>query len=148
MFLARAYLCTTCLQCPCKPEEGVGSPGTGGPDAYELLCRSWELNTGPLGEQPVLVTTEPSLQPKQSCFCNEIIYSPFQNTAAYKASLAINCKETIQSSAGIKSAGTSILQSPFIPHQLLTLDANPQKEQNAPICMFLGQVLTTSDGSF
>jgi hypothetical protein len=27
----------------------------------ELLCACWDLNPGPLEEQPVLLTTEPSL---------------------------------------------------------------------------------------
>lgn len=34
----------------------VGSSGT-----VELLCRFWELNLGPVQEQQVLLTTEPSL---------------------------------------------------------------------------------------
>ena len=32
-------------------------------DACEPPCGCWELNSGPLGEQPVLLTSEPSLQP-------------------------------------------------------------------------------------
>jgi hypothetical protein len=39
-----------------------GSPGTGVTDSCELPCGSWELNQGGLKEQPVLLTTEPSLQ--------------------------------------------------------------------------------------
>jgi hypothetical protein len=34
----------------------------------ELPCGCWELNSGPLEEQPVLLTTEPSLQPPGSAF--------------------------------------------------------------------------------
>ena len=30
---------------------------------YEPPCGCWELNSGPLEEQPVLLTSEPSLQP-------------------------------------------------------------------------------------
>jgi hypothetical protein len=33
-------------------------------DGCELPCGCWELNAGPLGEQPVSLTAEPSLQPK------------------------------------------------------------------------------------
>ena len=43
--------------------EGVRSPGTGVTGSCELPCRFWELNPGPLEEQPVLVTTKPTLQP-------------------------------------------------------------------------------------
>jgi hypothetical protein len=38
------------------------SSGTGVTDGCKLPCGCWELNPGPLEEQPVLVTTEPSLQ--------------------------------------------------------------------------------------
>ena len=38
------------------PEEGIGSH-------YRWLWATWELNSGPLEEQSVLFTTEPSLQP-------------------------------------------------------------------------------------
>jgi hypothetical protein len=31
-------------------------------DSCELLCRCWDLNSGPLEDQPVLLTTEQSLQ--------------------------------------------------------------------------------------
>ena len=44
--------------------EGVGCPGTGVTNRCELSCRCWELNRGPLEEQPVLLTIEPSLQPQ------------------------------------------------------------------------------------
>ena len=42
---------------------GVRSSGTEVKDACELPCRCWELNPGPLEEQPVLLTAELSLQP-------------------------------------------------------------------------------------
>jgi hypothetical protein len=38
----------------------MGSHGTTVIDSSELPC--WELNSGPLDEQPVLLTAEPSLQ--------------------------------------------------------------------------------------
>ena len=37
--------------------------GTGITDGSEPPCGCWELNTGPLEEQAVLLTAEPSLQP-------------------------------------------------------------------------------------
>ena len=33
-------------------------------DDCEPPCSCWELNSGPLEERPVLLTTEPSLQPQ------------------------------------------------------------------------------------
>jgi hypothetical protein len=50
---------TMCLQ---RQEEGIGSPGTR-ITGCELPCRYWELNLDPQEEQPVLLTTEPFLQP-------------------------------------------------------------------------------------
>ena len=43
--------------------EVVGSPGTGVMDGCKPPCGCWELNLDPLEEQPVLLTTEISLQP-------------------------------------------------------------------------------------
>ena len=44
---------------------GVGCPGTGVTHSCALPCSCWELNLGPLEEQPVLLTTEPSPQPQK-----------------------------------------------------------------------------------
>jgi hypothetical protein len=49
-----------CFACMCLC-EGVRTPGIGIIDCYELPCRCWELNPDPLQEQPVLLTTDPSL---------------------------------------------------------------------------------------
>jgi hypothetical protein len=46
--------------CPRRPEEGIIPPGTGVTSSYELLCVCWELNLGPLEEQPILLAAEPS----------------------------------------------------------------------------------------
>ena len=37
-------------------------------DGCEPPCGCWELNSGPLEEHSVLLTTEPSLQPPQNIF--------------------------------------------------------------------------------
>ena len=42
--------------------DGIGSAGIGIADSCELPSGFWELNPGPLEEQPVLLTVEPSLQ--------------------------------------------------------------------------------------
>jgi hypothetical protein len=47
--------------CPWRPEEGIGSLRTGVMDGCESLCGFQESNPGPLQEQHVLLTTEPSL---------------------------------------------------------------------------------------
>ena len=44
-----------CLQ---RPEVRSGTEVV---DSCELACESWELNSGSLEGQPVLLTTEPSL---------------------------------------------------------------------------------------
>ena len=38
------------------------------PEESEPPCHCWELNSGPLEEKPVLLTTEPSLQPYKLFF--------------------------------------------------------------------------------
>jgi hypothetical protein len=43
-------------------------------DKSELPCGCWELNLGPLEEQPVLLITEPSLRP--SVFLDSLHYLP------------------------------------------------------------------------
>jgi hypothetical protein len=61
MFSLCAFMCTGVL--PAYLCVGVGSPGTEVTDSCEPPCGYWELNLGPLEEQPVFLTTESSLQP-------------------------------------------------------------------------------------
>jgi hypothetical protein len=44
------------------PTEAIGSSGTGVTDSCELPCGCWDSISGPLEEQQVLLTSEPSLQ--------------------------------------------------------------------------------------
>ena len=46
-----------CAWCPRKPEKGVRFPDTG-ITGIESSGGFWESNSGPLAEQPVLLTTE------------------------------------------------------------------------------------------
>ena len=46
-----------------RPEEGTGTSETGVTGGCESPCECWELSVDPLHEQPVLLTSEPSLQP-------------------------------------------------------------------------------------
>jgi len=59
------------------------SPGTGVTDSCELTCGCWELKPGPLEEQPVLLTSEPSLQPPHLLFLKDLLnpYSPLPSVA-------------------------------------------------------------------
>ena len=52
-----------CMQCPQRPEEGIGTPGTGVTDNCELPCEYWESNLGLPEEQTVLLNIEPFLHP-------------------------------------------------------------------------------------
>jgi hypothetical protein len=61
LWLACMSVYHICAWCPGKPEEGVRFSGTGVTDSCELACGCWKLNSGFLGEQPMLLTTEPSL---------------------------------------------------------------------------------------
>lgn len=49
--------------CPRRPEEGIGSPGTGVTDDWESPCGCWESNPVPLVEQQVFLTAQLPLQP-------------------------------------------------------------------------------------
>ena len=55
--------------------EGVRFLETVVMDSCELSCGCWELNLGPLEEQPGLLTSEPSLQPFLFAFSLEAYYS-------------------------------------------------------------------------
>ena len=45
------------------PMEARKCPGKRDRGGWDLLCGCWESSPGPLEEQPVLLTAEPSLQP-------------------------------------------------------------------------------------
>ena len=62
-FYYNGYVCRVCTQeCsyPQRPEEGIRSDEAGIIGGWEPWCGHWELNLGPLEEQQVLLTTEPS----------------------------------------------------------------------------------------
>jgi hypothetical protein len=50
--------CLCLCLCTTELEEGIESPGTGFTDGCEPSFGCWELNLGPLEEQPVSLTTE------------------------------------------------------------------------------------------
>jgi hypothetical protein len=53
---------------PIETRIEIRSPGTGVTDGHKLPSGFWELNQNPLEEQPVLLTTEPSHQPRFDFF--------------------------------------------------------------------------------
>jgi hypothetical protein len=54
IYLFLMYGCSVCVY-TCLPDPSV--------DGHEPPCGCWDLNSGPLEEQSVLLTTEPSHQP-------------------------------------------------------------------------------------
>ena len=54
------YVCAPCVPGACGGQESVSSPGTGVRDACDCGLWFWELNLGPLEEQLVLLTDQPS----------------------------------------------------------------------------------------
>jgi hypothetical protein len=58
VFILCIWVHCSCLQ---MHQKRASDPMT---DGCEPLCGCWEWNSGPLEEQPVLLTTEPSLQPQ------------------------------------------------------------------------------------
>jgi hypothetical protein len=60
-------VCTKCMQCQGGQKRASYRPETADTDSYKQPCRCWELNHDPLEEQPVLLTSEPPLQPLFMC---------------------------------------------------------------------------------
>lgn len=56
------YVCTTHMEFQQRPEEEVGSLGTGVTDCCDLAYGCWGPNLGALQQQQVLLTEAPSLQ--------------------------------------------------------------------------------------
>jgi hypothetical protein len=59
--LLHGFLSPTLVSGACKDQ--VRRTGTGVVNGCEPVCGCWELNPGPLQEQPVLLTAEPSFPP-------------------------------------------------------------------------------------
>lgn len=63
------YIPHVCLV-PKETRRGYGYTITGVMDGCESPCMCWELNSGSLQEQQVILTTEPCLQPHFIMFLN------------------------------------------------------------------------------
>lgn len=66
VFCLYIRLCTTCRPGAQRPEDSVRPSRTGVIDNREPPCERWDSNLCPLEEQPVLFTTQSSLQPPYS----------------------------------------------------------------------------------
>ena len=82
LFLILCALLLCLHSCLC---EDVRSPGTAVTDSCELLCWCWALNPGPLEEEPVLLTAEPSLQLSDMHMC--LRFHPVSLPASFLAIL-------------------------------------------------------------
>lgn len=63
VFLTYMYVCDVNALCLWRPKEGIRPHRTGVTDGCRVPHQSWELNPGPLEEQPVPFTFEASLKP-------------------------------------------------------------------------------------
>ena len=95
-----------------------------------------------------VLETEPRSSGRAASALNHLAISAGQAKLFYKITvlskilyLENKLGHCLQENNSVYSAGTSILQSPFNPQQLLALEVTPpqKKEQNVPIFMFLVQ---------
>ena len=65
VFIYALYMCTTCMQCLGRPEEGVCSIPWSWTQRWlwATQCGCWDPNSCTLEEQQVTLTSEPSFQP-------------------------------------------------------------------------------------
>lgn len=68
VFCLHVYPCTTCVPSACRDQKKELDPRSGVTDGCELWCRCWELNSGHLQEQQVLLSDKLSLQGPESDF--------------------------------------------------------------------------------
>lgn len=78
------YVYHTHSSCLWRSEEGIRSPEVRVMDDREPLHGCWESNMGPLHEQQVLLTTEPSPSFSVTNFHNQIISSFFSSPTVVK----------------------------------------------------------------
>lgn len=62
-----------CTLLPTEDKEGIGPLGTRVEDGCEPAWGRWESEPGPPGEQPVLLTAEPSLAPKNALLMTDLL---------------------------------------------------------------------------
>jgi len=74
VFCLHVWLFTTCKLVTLGPAEEIRYFGTGVMSGSELSCGFWESNPGPLEEQLVFLTTEPSLQLPSVIFISKPLF--------------------------------------------------------------------------
>jgi hypothetical protein len=83
IYLFNVYEYTSCLQ---THQKRASDPIR---DGCEPPCGCWELNSGPLEEQSVLLPAEPSRQPGRGIFfsavCSVVCSSPPPNRVSYSS---------------------------------------------------------------
>ena len=75
LFLRHVHRYFAGMWCLC---EVVRPLGTGAVDSCELPCRCWDLNLGPLEEQPVFWMAEPALLSPELTSVGAPHYTPFK----------------------------------------------------------------------
>lgn len=61
MFYVHVCMYTTCMPGAYRGRKMSYSPGIGVTHGCESPCECWDMNLGPLKEQPLFFTAEPSL---------------------------------------------------------------------------------------
>ena len=81
VFGLHVCLCTIFMLKPTEVRREIRSPGTRSTDGCEPPHGYWDSSPGPLEEQPVPLTTEPSLQPQPVCLfvCLFFLLSAFKS---------------------------------------------------------------------
>lgn len=105
-----------------RPEEGIGSPETQVREGCQLPCEGWESTLGLLEAQPVLLSTQPSLQPHGFYIKLQRFYlyssDSWRNKVLWESSIYINFSVK---SIHIHSLSLCLLSPPlppFSPHHV------------------------------
>ena len=104
-----------CACCPQRLQEGIRSQGTRATDGCWLPCWYLDLDLGPLKEQPMLLTTKPSLQTPR-----KMVSRP----ASPKPSVPPCCAISFQHTTSIQIRGPCIFIGPSVcldPKQSLSV---------------------------
>lgn len=104
-----------CACCPQRLQEGIRSQGTRATDGSWLPSWYLDLNLGLLEEQPMLLTTKPSLQPPR-----KMVSKP----ASPKPSIPPCCGISFQHTTSIQIRGPCIFIGPSVcldPKQSLSV---------------------------
>jgi hypothetical protein len=123
-----------CARSPERTEKSIRLPGTGIPESHETPCGGWEVNSGLLQEQPVLLTREPSLQLPQPKW--------FPPAPRDRVSLcSLGCPGT----PSVDQAGLELRNPPASASQVLGLKAWPPLPGPASQVLLKAEVRAQTD---